>query len=141
MRSAILLDTHAWLWLTFDERERASAHAWKEIEAAAVKQGVAVSDISFWEVALKSQKRILDVGNVREWLKRARHAPGLGVIEVDRSLLVDSALLDYQGRDPADRILIATALRYDLRLATADAPIIEYAERQRALKVLDMRAG
>jgi len=40
---------------------------------------------------------------------------------------------------PADRILAATALRCGLRLATADRALLQYAERNRLLKVLDMR--
>jgi PIN domain nuclease of toxin-antitoxin system len=54
--------------------------------------------------------------------------------------LIESALLDMIGRDPADRILVATALRHDLRLATADTEILEYARASGRLRVLDVRA-
>jgi PIN domain nuclease of toxin-antitoxin system len=81
----------------------------------------------------------LDVGDPKEWLRRASKAPGIGVIQVDRETLVESALLDFQGRDPADRILIATALRYDLRIVTADEAILDYAQKNRRLAVLDAR--
>src|SRR5688572_32379945 len=136
---ALLLDTHMWIWAALDERARASAEAWDAVESALAGQGVALSEISFWEVAIKSSIGKLDVGNAKEWLRRASKAPGIGVIHVDRDTLVDSALLDFKERDPADRILIATALKYDLRLVTADEPVLRYAEQNRKLAVLDAR--
>jgi PIN domain nuclease of toxin-antitoxin system len=72
------------------------------------------------------------------WLREAASTPGVGVVQVERETLVRSALLELHA-DLADRILAATALRYGLRLATADRALLQYAERNRLLKVLDMR--
>lgn len=139
MKRGTLLDTHVWMWLVFDERKRSNAKAWKEIDAASLTNSLAVSEISFWEIAVKATSGRLELNkDVVVWLREAATTPGVGVIEVERETLVRSALLDLH-RDPADRILAATAIRYGIRLATADVALLEYAQRNKQLHVLDMR--
>ena len=136
---ALLLDTHTWIWTVDRHTSRLSPSARNSIEDALAGQAVAVSEISHWEIALKATKKKLQVGDPKEWLRRASKAPGIGVIQIDRETLVDSALLDMATRDPADRVLVATALRYGLRLTTADEAILNYAQRNPRLAVLDAR--
>jgi len=136
---ALLADTHVWIWYVADEHRHASRAAWAELLAAAQRQAVGISDISLWEIALKSRKPDFDLHlDPHEWFAMARQRSGFGVIEVDRKVLVDSAMLDWKHRDPADRILVTTAQRYNMRLATADDAILNYAATGK-LKVLDMR--
>lgn len=140
MSESFLLDSHVWLWLVSGEA-RIGSSALQLIRAAGRRQGLAVSEISFWELALKAEKGQLEMRpDPDEWLRRAAAQPGLGVIQVDREILVRSTQLAWTRRDPADRILVASALFYDLVLATADAPILHYAEKDRRLRVLDVRA-
>lgn len=137
---AFLLDTHVWLWLIGDI-PRLSDEILNTLGQAAERNALAVSEVSFWEIAVKSAKGKLEMPpSAREWLKRAARMPGLGVIEVDREVMVHSAELDMPAHDPADRMLVATAMKYDLRLATADHRLLEYAETNRALSVLDCRS-
>ena len=139
MKVGTLLDTHAWIWLVGDERKRANAKAWREIDQAALTQSLAVSEISFLEIARKAIKGTLDLyQDPVVWLREAATTPGIGFVNIERETLVRSALLEMHA-DPADRILVATALRYSLRFATADEALLSYAERNRQLKVLDMR--
>ena len=136
---ALLLDTHVWLWLVTGDHPRMSSAAWTALAQGADRNGLAVSEVSFWEIALKCAKRRLVVApNTREWLKKAGRTPGLGVVQLDRDVLIRSTELDIKTRDPADRMLVATALRYDLRLATADQVLIDYAENNR-VPFLDCR--
>lgn len=136
---ALLLDTHVWLWSVGGERDLMSAAAWQAIEQAATTHSVAVSEISFWEIAVKATKRKLQIADVREWLSRAESRGAVGVVQVDRHTLVHSALLEYEHRDPADRILIATAMEYQLRLVTADEAILRCARQSHDFSVLDAR--
>jgi PIN domain nuclease of toxin-antitoxin system len=134
---SLLLDTHVWLWLLTGERGRVSEEAWTVIEQAAERQAIGVSEISFWEIANKARKRQLELQpDAREWLRTARERAGIGVIEIDRDVLVQSALLEMEHGDPADRILVATALRYDMRLATTDDALLRYAQHTPQLKIL-----
>ena len=74
----------------------------------------------------------------KTFLSDAKSKAGVGVIQVDRSILVDSALLVNAHRDPADRILIATALKHNMKIATADQKIVDFARHHRQLSVLDV---
>ena len=142
MKQAILLDTHIWIWMVAGKNERVARRAHEELDAAAERNGIGVSEISFWEIALKSAKGTLEVQpNARDWLKRASRMPGLGIIQIDRDVMVRSTELDIPVRDPADRVLIATSLRYDLTLATSDRQILDYATENKAFSVLDCRAA
>lgn len=125
---ALLLDTHVWLWVVFEERAKMPRDRWQTIESAAERNALAVSEVSFWEIAVKAAKGKLELPpSPREWLKRAGRTPGVGIIQIDRDVMVQSAELDLKTRDPADRMLVATAVRYDLQLATADQVLIDYA--------------
>lgn len=135
---AFLIDTHVWLWMVEGDHSKFTEEARHALDHAAQMNGLAVSEASFWEVALKAGKGSLEViPNTRAWLKRAAKTPGIGIVQINRDILVDSTELDLRVRDPADRMLIATALHYDLRLATADRNLLAYAEREPRLTVLD----
>ena len=135
---SLLLDTHVWYWLSTEER-KVSAAALRAITSAARRHAVAVSEVSFWELATKAAKGKLELRpDPAEWLRRASSKSGLGVIDLDREILVRSAQLDWEHRDPADRMLVATAMFYDLRLATADPVILEHARTNRRLQVLNV---
>ena len=139
---SLLLDSHVWLWLVADEARVGTRNAWLVVRSHLAEGRTAISDITFWEIALKSAQGKIDLGpDAEATLKDARKKSRVGVIEVDREILTRSAMMNDAHRDPADRIIMATALKYDLTIATADAPIIEYAKRNRKLKVLDITAG
>lgn len=133
-----LLDTHVWLWLAFDEPGKLPAAARTTLEQAAEWNGLALSQASIWEVSLKARQGRLHLPpDTRSWLTRATRMPGLGVIELDRDVLIRSTELDMPVRDPADRLIVATALTYDLRLATADRSLLDHAQREPKLALLD----
>ena len=137
--SALLLDTHVWLWLVTDNRERMSSRTWSQLDTLGQRNGLAVSDVSFWELALQASKGRLSMApGTREWLKQAGRTPGVGVIQLDRDVLIRSTELDLPVRDPADRMIVATALQYDLTLATADHTLLEFANRDLQLSVFDV---
>ena len=108
------------------------------IRESASRHSVAVSGISFWELSVKAVKGRLDLlPDVRAWLTTASRIPGIGVIDVDRDLMLRATSLDWEHGDPADRMLVATAILHALDLVTADRAILEYARKSRALKAVD----
>ena len=138
--ASCLLDTHLWLWFVEGDWSQARPDALETLEKCAERNQLSVSEVSFWEVARKARQGTLEVlPNARAWLKRAARTPGIGIVQIDRDVLIDSVELDLPVRDPADRMLVATALKYDLRLATADKLLLDYAEQNKALSVLDCR--
>lgn len=120
----ILLDTHVLLWFRFgharlgSESRRAIEHAWRTGEAA-------VSAISFWEIALLHDKRRLTLlQEIGTWRRRL-FREGLNEIPVDGEIGIRAAELVNFHPDPADRLIVATALGGH-QLATADQRILDW---------------
>ncbi len=120
----ILLDTHVILWLRAGD-ECLSPLARREIDQAWQSGELAVSAISFWEIAmLKSKHRISFPGNLEHWW-RVQLEQGMVEIPVDGKTGMRAADLTDFHPDPADRLIVATALEGH-RLVTADARILNW---------------
>ena len=85
-----------------------------------------VSDISLWEMALLvSEKRLRVDIPLREWLEQATAEPLVRRCGISPAVAAEvAALPESLHRDPADRILIATARVFDAALLTQDERII-----------------
>jgi len=108
----ILLDTHAWLWLGLEPR-RLSAAAAAAITHAIGTGGLAIASISLWETAL-----LITAGRLRALVDRS----GVVVKQTTPAIALLSAHwpADFP-RDPADRVIAATARAEGLPLVTSDA--------------------
>lgn len=118
----ILLDTHTLIWLVENDAHLGAA-AKQSIAAAEKQQAVAVSAISFWEIALLLRKqRLTLVSSAANWRDIALK---LGVIELPLlgSIAITATALDLHP-DPADRFIVATALAHTATLVTADEKIL-----------------
>ncbi len=86
---------------------------------------VAVSAITFWEVGMRVQKGQLDLGfDLHTW-RRNLLEEGLFELAVDGDVAVRAGLLSNMHGDPADRIIVATALEGH-QLVTADRRILDW---------------
>ena len=123
----IVLDTHAWVWFVSNP-ELLSKKAKRTIERAVVDNNVFISSISAWEVALlTSKKRLLLSMEVADWIKKSEMLPFVNFIPVDNSIAVKSVNLPQSFHsDPADRIIIATAISLGASLITKDERILKY---------------
>ena len=120
----IVLDTHAALWLRSGDAKLGSL-AQYEIQQAWDAQEVAMSAMSFWEMAmLRAKGRISYPEDVGRW-RLEQLGQGLIEIPVDGDIGIRAtALADFHA-DPADRIIVATALSGH-RLVTADERILAW---------------
>ena len=120
----ILLDTQVMLWLRLGS-PKLGPHARRQIEQAWQSDGIGVSAISFWEVAmLKEKGRIRLNEDVALW-RREQLEQGVVEIPVDGKIAVRAALLRSLHGDPADRIIVATALEGHT-LVTGDGSILDW---------------
>ena len=120
----ILLDTHVVLWQELDDR-RLGPQTRRTIENALQESMVAVSAITFWEVGMRVQKGQLDLGfDLHAW-RRNLLEEGLVELAVDGDIAVRAGLLSDMHGDPADRMIVATALQGH-RLVTADRRILDW---------------
>ena len=126
--SALLLDTHIWLWYAEGNTDRLRPANIKKLDAARIADGLLVSAISVWEIgALSAKGRIQLSIPLRDWTERALSVPGIHLVPLDPAAAVESTLLPGKPHgDPADRFLIATARTQSVALATRDEHIIEY---------------
>jgi PIN domain nuclease of toxin-antitoxin system len=118
----IVLDTHAFVWWV-SQPSRIPARSRRAIESEIRRSGhVAVSSISMWEVAmLLSRGRLKLAVDSRSWLAAVQSLPFLAYVPVDNAIAVRSVALEaFPNRDPADRMIVATALALDATLVTAD---------------------
>ena len=122
----ILLDTHTWIW-SHSATKRLSDRVTKLIQTTQTDQR-AIASISIWEFAMMVTKgRITAKIDPKRWLNNAISMSGLQVIELTPEIAVESCSLpgDFH-RDPADRIIVATARTHHLTLLTKDRKILEY---------------
>ena len=121
----ILLDTHVLLWFRTAERQ-IGPHCRQQV-AEALQEGIlAVSAFSFWEIAMLLDKgRISLPSEIAPW--RADLLENyLTEIPVDGQIGIRANNLPNFHADPADRIIVATALEGH-RLLTADDLILRWA--------------
>lgn len=115
--TALLLDTHAWVW-SLDRSDRLSPAAMAAIDAA---DTVLVSPISFFEIAQKVR-----IGKWPEMEPFVRELPALlaeqggSVARFNPALCVAAGIMLWNHRDPFDRLLAATAMHDNLPLVSAD---------------------
>ena len=120
----ILLDTHVMLWLRLGDA-RLGPGARSAIDRAWQADEVCVSAICFWEVALlKDKQRISFPDDVGLW-RREQLEQGVIEIPMDGEIAIRAATLTDFHPDPADRLIVATALEGH-RLVTADRRILDW---------------
>ena len=120
----MLLDTHTALWLRAGDAKLGPV-ARAEIQLAWADEEVAMSAISLWEMAmLRAKGRISYPEDVRRW-RLEQLEQGLIEIPVDGEIGIRAnALADFHA-DPADRIIVATAMNGH-QLVTADRRILDW---------------
>jgi len=121
----LLLDTHIWIWW-INQDAMLAPKAKQLIEAA---DSVAVSSISCWEVRLLHQRQRIEVSDlVEDWLVQALQFADIKCLPTNCSIADKSASLPQHHRDPADRLIIATALEYRHNLLSIDSKFNLYSE-------------
>ena len=119
-----MLDTHIWIrWQS--EPEGLPSWVLREIASA---QSLAISAISCWELAqLVLRKRVLLNMTLAAWIDEAT-GNTVCCLPVGREVAQLAAELPEHHRDPADRLIIATAIACNARLLSLDAMFPAYVE-------------
>lgn len=131
----LLLDTHVWVW-TQEAPERIGPAAMALLADGA--NPLFVSTISTLEIARLVDGGLLAVkGSLERWVARSLELVMARTLEVSHAVALEAYALPRPfHRDPADRLLVATARRHGLALLTADERILAYP----AVETIDARA-
>ena len=112
--SAVLLDTHAWIWSLMD-----STRLTKSARAAIVQSdSVHVSPVSLFEITQKVR--------LGKWLEIEPHIDTLVADEqalsapFNRAIAARAGMLGWSHRDPFDRLIAATAVELKCPLISKD---------------------
>lgn len=125
----IVLDTHVLLWWgngngSLSPQAAAAIQAERDRDAGRIL----VSSITAWEIAMLVEKGRLDLTtDVNTWLSTLNELPQVEFVPVNNGIATHSVTLPGEfDKDPADRIIVATARLASAALVSADAKIQAY---------------
>ncbi|HUS53512.1 MAG TPA: type II toxin-antitoxin system VapC family toxin [Thermohalobaculum sp.] len=125
----LLLDTCAVIWIAAGAE--ISELAEKALQdAASESAAIAISPISIWEIGLLvARGRLALSTSPRAWIATVLEQPGVTLAGMLPDMLLDSSFLPGEPpRDPADRIILATARAEGMRIVTRDRAMLSYAQ-------------
>lgn len=131
---SFLLDTHVWIW-TQEQPDALGTKARALLETTGDE--LCVSAVSSLEIARLVSGGLLELkGSLDRWVRTAVDSIEARSIGIDHRIAIEAYKLPGRfHKDPADRMLVATARINDLTLVTADERILAY----RAVRTLDAR--
>lgn len=120
----IVLDTHIWVWWV-SQPQLLSEKVQRAIRSGIQEKKIFLSCISAWEVAMLVKKERLKLTmSAEDWIRKSENLSFLTFLPVDNTILLRSISLPEKiNNDPADRIIIATALLLGAMLITKDSKI------------------
>lgn len=120
-----LIDTHVLVWWWIDDPALPPSYAEILEQAVSRSSVIGISAISFWEIAtLAARGRLRLTGSVDALLEDIEQHPAIDVLPLSARVALESARLGPSfPKDPADRIIGATARCHGLRLMTCDERI------------------
>jgi PIN domain nuclease of toxin-antitoxin system len=128
--SALLLDTHAAIWLA---EGQLTDSVFAQVVAAGLADGVYISPVSAWEVGLLARPRpngqpaVTFKPDPHTWFATLLSQPILKEAPLTGKIAIDSSFLPQPFHsDPADRLLVATARNMNIPILTRDQRILGY---------------
>jgi PIN domain nuclease of toxin-antitoxin system len=121
-----LLDTHAWVWWICGD-SRLTAREREELDNLPPSSRPVLAEISLWEVAMLVERGRLELNmDLERWLAVASSPATVELARVTPAVAAEVARLPSRfHRDPADRLIVATARVKKLRVLTRDRMITQ----------------
>ncbi|MCP9910082.1 type II toxin-antitoxin system VapC family toxin [Cyanobium sp. BA20m-p-22] len=120
----VLLDTHVWLWWLLGS-ERLKVQERLSLDRLASDGSTHLAAMSLWEAQMLHAKGRLGLDRpFQNWLREAASPGVVQLVPLDVEVVISLHQLPegFHG-DPADRLIVATALAHGLVLATHDQAI------------------
>lgn len=133
----ILLDTCAVLWSRLSPNVL-KPRARTAISSAERERAIYLCSITAWEIATLVRKNRMELEtSATVFIQRIFRHAGVCEIPVDREIAGTAGLLEgaFNG-DPADRLIVATAIVRGIPLMTRDRRILEYAQTSHTFRAV-----
>jgi len=120
--SRFLLDTHIWLWASFEPHKLSS-----DVHNLLNNPGadLFLSPISLWELSVLIEKRKFVIKqDFAAWIQQSASDLKLQEIPLNWQVAFEPRFILPNHKDPADRLLAATAIAFDMILITGDQKLI-----------------
>lgn len=124
----IVIDTHVLVWWVSGSDSLSDAADKIIKDTLNSNDEVIISSISAWEISMLIEKgRLVLSMDVESWFDEVSQIDGVRFMPVDNEISIKSTMLPGEfHKDPADRMIVATARKLAVPLITADEKIIHY---------------
>jgi len=118
----MVIDSHALYWW-LEGHGQLPASARRRIDEALIEggDGLLVAAVTFWEMRLKERRGLIEPKTpVGKWPDVLGRHPGFRMVSTSSAIWLRSADLRWDHKDPADRVIAATALVLGVPVLTKD---------------------
>ena len=122
-----LLDTHILIWWFQGASDLPSRYKQLLVDAEQKESPIGISIISLWEIALlQSRGRVRFSISLDHWFSELEVSPWIHILPLKSSIILESTRLgETFHKDPADRMIVATARCENLKLLSVDEKICQ----------------
>jgi PIN domain nuclease of toxin-antitoxin system len=122
----VVLDTCALIWWSLDP-DRLSQRAKEACQQMEREKNGLVPSTAIWEIAIKIKNNKLDLGvSIDDYIATLKKSNVIQILPIDGDIWLESVKLEWEHRDPADRVVVAIAQRNQAAIITADRKIASF---------------
>ncbi|MBD2775575.1 type II toxin-antitoxin system VapC family toxin [Iningainema tapete] len=122
----IVLDTCALIWWSLDP-DKLSQRAREACYQMEQEKNGLVPSTAIWEIAIKIKNHKLDLGvDLDDYIATLKQSNVIRIIPIDEEIWLASVKLEWEHRDPADRVVVAVAKKNQAAIITADQKIASF---------------
>jgi PIN domain nuclease of toxin-antitoxin system len=122
----IVLDTCAVIWWSLDP-DKLSEPAKKACYQMEQEKNGLVPSTAVWEIAIKVKNHKLDLGvDIDDYITVLKKSDVIRIIPIDEEIWLESVKLEWEHRDPVDRVVVAVAKKNEASIITSDRKIANF---------------
>ncbi|MGL5058662.1 MAG: type II toxin-antitoxin system VapC family toxin [Microcoleus sp.] len=122
----VVLDTCALIWWSLDP-DKLSQRAKEACQQMEQEKNGLVPSTAIWEIAIKSKNHKLDLGvSIDDYIATLQKSNVIRVVPIDEDIWLGSVKLEWEHRDPADRVVVTLAKINQAAIITADRKIASF---------------
>jgi PIN domain nuclease of toxin-antitoxin system len=122
----VVLDTCALIWWSLDP-DKLSQRAKEACQQMETEKNGLVPSTAIWEIAIKVKNHKLDLGiNIDDYTATLKKSNVVRIVPIDEQIWLESVKLEWEHRDPVDRVVVAVAKKNQAAIITADRKIASF---------------